>query len=235
MASFLSTPIYHTQAQADAIGLDKLSRAQLSEVAASLLGYETHRLLSPRVANLQKAISRPDVAILVNERAGGRRAAALLQENRLPTTSARRYVELLIENIRRDVAAPVYLFDGAFLEDHLDPHVAPFFLAELHQNDHVRAVHAKVNAPCEFVEIDDVDNITDIWTSRDVWRVRCAVVMSPRGADGKAYHGGEYLLASAQVEYAKLDRAVVSVQPSFAPAQASANRYHAGMGGERIR
>lgn len=142
---------------------------------------------------------------------------------------------LLIENIRQEFSTPVYSVDGAFLDDHLDPHVPSFFLAELHQNDHVRAVHEKVNAPCEFVEIDDVDNVTKIWTSRDVWLVSCAVVMSPRGTDGRAYQGGEYLLAHTEVGYAKLDRAVFSTKPSFSPARASATRYHAGMGGERIR
>lgn len=235
MSSFLSSAVYYTQNQAIELGLDTLSRAQLAEVTAPLLGYETRRHLLPHVAHLQQAIAQPDAAILVNEIAAVRKAAALLKENDMPIASARRYVGLLIENIRREVAAPVYSVDGAFLDDHLDPHVQPFFLAELHQNDEVRAVHAKVNAPCEFVEIDDVDNITDIWTSRDVWRVSCLVVMSPRGADGKAYHGGEHLLAGTEVEYAKLDRAVVSIRPSFSPARASANRYHAGMGGQRIR
>lgn len=235
MSSFLSSAVYFTQNQADEIGLDKLSRAQLAEVTAPLLGYETRRHLLPHVAHIQLAIARPDAAILINESAGVRRAAALLKENDMPVTSARRYVSLLIDNIRREVAAPVYSVDAAFLEDHLDPHVPSFFLNELHRNDQVHAAHAKINAPCEFVEIDDVDNVTDIWTSRDKWRVSCGVVMSPKGADGKAYHGGEYLLAGTQVEYAKLDRAVVSIKPSFYPAWASANRYHAGMGGERIR
>ncbi|WP_409262940.1 hypothetical protein [Pseudomonas putida] len=234
MSSFLSSAVYYTQNQADEIGLDKLSRAQIAEVTAPLLGYETRRLLLPHVAHIRQVIARSDAAILVNELAGEQKAGALLKENGKPPTSARRYVELLIENIRREVAAPVYSLDGAFLDDHLDPHVASFFLAELHQNDHVRAVHAKVNSPCEFVEIDDVDTLNYFWTSREAWDVSCAVVILPKGGNGKAYHLGEYLLASTEVTYEKLDRAVVSITPSFSPARASANRYHAGMGGERI-
>ena len=235
MSSFLASAVYHAHIQAEEFGLDAISRAQLSELTAPLLGYETRRLLLQREEDLQKAIARPDAAILVNEGAAVRRATALLKATDKPVAAARRYVGLLIENIRKEVSAPVYSVDGAFLDDHLDPHVQSFFLAELHQNDHVRAAHAKVNAPCEFVEIDDVDNISNIWTSRDVWCVSCVVVISPRGTDGRAYHGGEYLLARTEVEYAKLDRAVFSTKPSFSPARASANRYHAGMGGERIR
>lgn len=235
MSSFLATAVYQTHIQAAEIGLGMLSRAQLSELTAPLLGYETRRLLLQHEENLQEAIARPDAAILVNEEAGIRRATALLKGTNKPVAAARRYVGLLIDNIRQEVTAPVYSVDGAFLDDHLDPHVPSFFLAELHENDQVRAAHAKVNAPCEFVEIDDVDNVTNIWTSHEVWRISCAVVISPRGTDGKAYHGGEYLLASTYIEYVKLDRAVVSIKPSFYPARASANRYHGGMGGERIR
>lgn len=235
MSRFLTSAVYRAHNQAGEIGLDALTRAQLSEVTASLLGYETRRFLVEHEEAVRKAIAHPSAAILVNEEAGVRRAAGLLKEIDKPVAAARRYASLLIENIRLDVAAPIYSVDGAFLDDHLDPHVPPFFLAELQQNDQVCAAHAKVNAPCEFVEIDDVDNITNIWTSRDVWRVSCAVVISPRGTDGRAYHGGEYLLAYTEVEYAKLDRAVFSTKPRFSPARASANRYHAGMGGERIR
>ncbi|WP_025755029.1 MULTISPECIES: hypothetical protein [unclassified Pseudomonas] len=235
MSSFLASAVYHTHVQAKKIGLDALSRAQLSELTAPLLGYETRRNLTERLTKIQQAIARPDAAILVNERAAVRKAAAFLEESEKPVPAARRYVGLLIENIRQEVSAPVYEVDGAFLDDHLDPHVPAFFLAELHRNDEVRAAHEKVNAPCGFVEIDDVDDVTNIWTSRDQWRVSCGVVISPKGPDGKAYHGGEYLLAGTQVEYEKLDRAVISIKPYFYPAWATANRYHAGMGGERIR
>lgn len=235
MPSFLASAVYHTHVQAKEIGLYALSRAQLSEITAPLLGYETRRNLTERLTRIQQAIARPDAAILVNERAAVRKAAAFLEENEKPVAAARRYVGLLIENIRQEVTAPVYEVDGAFLDDHLDPHVPAFFLAELHRNDEVRTAHEKVNAPCEFVEIDDVDDITNIWTSRDQWRVSCGVVISPKGPDGTAYNGGEYLLAGTQIEYEKLDRAVISTNPRFYSVWAEANRYHAGKGGERIR
>ncbi|MDD2108741.1 hypothetical protein NP554_21835 [Pseudomonas asiatica] len=235
MATFLSTPIHKAHTQAKRLGLDPLSKSQLLEVAASLFGYETYRVLADRADSLRETLARNDVGVFLDEYAAKHRTVSLLHANGLPTTSARRYVELMVDCIRQSITAPVFMNEGSFFDEHLDPYLEPFFLEQLSENDEMLAVHAKVNVLCEFVECIETYSITDIWKSREKWLVDCMVEILPRGKDGKPYGGGEYLLSQAQVAYAKIDRAVVSVRPDFAPANAQAKRFHAGMGGEHIR
>ncbi|AUF95479.1 hypothetical protein CXQ80_06345 [Pseudomonas sp. 02C 26] len=235
MANFLSTPVYKTQAKAADLGLEKLSRTQLFEVAASLFGYETNRILALRAGYLRETLARTDVGVFLDDYAAIRRAASLLHANDLPTTSARRYVEMMVDFIRQSIAAPVFMNEGLFLDEHLEPHIEPFFLEQLYENDEMLAAHAKVNVLCEFVECIETYPLSDIWKSRREWLVDCRVEILPKGKDGKSFGGGEYLLSQSQVAYAKLDRAIVSVHPRFAPAGAQAKRFHAGMGGEHIR
>ena len=109
------------------------------------------------------------------------------------------------------------------------------FLGELDENPEVRRIHEKVRARCQVVTEEDTDEVASVWQSREAWEVWSAVAIYARRADGQPDMTGEYLLAQSMVAYRKLERAVVSTRPIFSPARASANRYHAGMGGEAIR
>lgn len=235
MSSFLSTPVYHVHQQAQSEGLSFLSRSEYLEITAALFGYEHYRLMKPMLQSLEAALRQPDAAVIFAERSATGRAAHLLAENGAPKGTAQRYVSLLISHLASLTPGRAYTDQGSFWADHLDPYVAQHFLRELDENPEVRRTHEKVRARCQIVTEEDTDEVTSVWQSREVWEVWKAVAIYARRADGQPDITGEYLLAQSVVAYRKLERAVVSTRPMFSPANASANRYHAGMGGEAIR
>lgn len=234
MSNFLSTSVFLAHKQAQSQGLNDLSRSEFLEIAASSLAYEHYRLMKPMLPDLEAAIKRPDAAVILDEFAATRRAVGLLDANSASKRNARRYVEILSSQLAEALPAKVYTNEGDFLSDHLDPHAAKHFLRELDENPIMQKVHAKVRARCEIVEEEDTDYSSDFWRERKTWHAWSAVAIYARRDDGKADIGGEYLLANCDVAYSKLERAVVSTQPTFHPARASAHRYHGSMGGENI-
>nr|WP_314481809.1 hypothetical protein [uncultured Pseudomonas sp.] len=234
MSNFLSTPVFLAHKQAQTQGLNDLSRSEFLEVAASSLAYEHYRLMKPMLPGLEAAIKKPDAAVILDESAATRRAAGLLDANGVSKRNARQYVAILSSQLAEALPGKVYTNEGDFLSDHLDPHAAEHFLRELDANPLMQKAHAKVRARCEIVEEEDSDYASDFWRERKTWHAWSAVAIYARRDDGKADIGGEYLLANCDAAYSKLERAVVSTQPIFQPARASAHRYHAGMGGENI-
>lgn len=235
MSSFLSTPVYHAHQQAQSKGLSFLSRSEYLEITAALFGYEHYRLMKPMLRNLEAALRQPDAAVIFAEWSATRRAANLLAVNGAPKGTARQYVSMLIDHLAPLTPGRSYTDQGAFWADHLDPYVSQHFLRELDENPEVRRIHEKVRARCQAVTEEDTDEVASVWQSREEWEVWSAVAIYARRADGQPDMTGEYLLAQSMVAYRKLERAVVSTRPIFSPARASANRYHAGMGGEAIR
>lgn len=235
MSSFLSTPVYLAHLQAQSEGLSFLSRSECLEIAAALFYYEQYRLMKPMIEGLEAVLKRPNSAVIFAENFATRRAVRLLSENGAPRNAAPRYVALLAEHLASLAPGRTYTNEGDFWVDHLDPYISRHFLSELEVNPVVREAHDKVRAQCQIVEEVDVDDLSIVWQSREAWDVWVAVAIYARRADGQPDVTGEYLLAQSVASYQKLDRAVISIYPQFSPANASANRYHAGMGGEPIR
>lgn len=234
MSRFLSTPVFLAHEKAKSQGLANLSHAEFLEVAASSLAYEHYRLMKPKLQGLESVMKRPDSAVILDEPAAIRRAASLLDANGVSKRDARQYVAILSSQLAAALPCKVYTNEGDFLSEHLDPHASKHFLQELDENPVMQEAHAKVRARCEIVEEEDTDFSSDFWRERKTWHAWSAVAIYARRDDGKADIGGEYLLANCDAAFTKLERAVVSTQPTFRPARASAHRYHASMGGENI-